>query len=67
MAALRDAVFSLSSKNRKEGVQTSPPPAGRGNIVNISYVLLRKVLSLKKYNTLGSTILLIFASSMPIS
>ena len=30
-AALRAAVFSLSSKNlRGGGVQTPPPPAGRG-------------------------------------
>ena len=33
-AALRAAVFSLSSKNlRGGGVQTPPPPAGRGLIV----------------------------------
>ena len=29
-AALRAAVFSLSSKNLRGGVQTPPPPAGRG-------------------------------------
>ena len=30
-AALRAAVFSLASKNLREGgVQTPPPPAGRG-------------------------------------
>ena len=35
-AALRAAVFLLSSKNlRGGGVQTPPPPAGRGlNVVN---------------------------------
>ena len=31
-AALRAAVFSLSSKNLRGGVQTPPPPAGRGLI-----------------------------------
>ena len=41
-AALRAVVFSLSSKNLRGGggVQTPPPPAGRGLILVFSFLIL---------------------------